>query len=140
ELQDKGSERLMLSDDQAKPKTSGDAPLADTPTAADTRDTGAAAVARTAASELVVCESCGASKLPGEMSSVSDGCLECEAAVRAKREEARRAENDRWAEERAKGKAAFVRWNSGERGTFSRGKAAMHCVICDRLFLGHKTI
>jgi len=91
---------------------------------------GTAASAETA--ELIKCPSCAVAKPPGEMSSISDDCLKCEA---------RKKEKDRWADLRANGKAGFVKFAVAKHGVpFSRGRAVMYCLLCDRLLVGRRDI
>ena len=82
--------------------------------------------------DLHLCSSCGEKKPGAEFSSTSDDCLACEERARTHR--------DHWAAERAAGRAAFVRYDSGNGIPYSRGNAVMHCINCDTLHVGEKAI
>lgn len=84
--------------------------------------------------DRIECPDCGVPKLPSEFSSIEDCCSSCEVDRKSKRK------SDEWAELRAKGRAAFVRHDSGAGIPYTRGKPVMQCLNCDSFLTGEKVI
>lgn len=87
--------------------------------------------------ELIECPECGVAKGLGVFSSTLDCCGSCEPDV--KKRAAKDLERQYWAEQRAAGKAAFIRHDSA-RGAFNKGQAVIYCVTCEGIVIGSDAI